>query len=96
MRYPTIVLAFVAVLVITLLAACGAQSDPADPSTLDGQALVQERCSECHPVTRVTEASKTREAWQQTVERMLANGARLDEAQQQAVIEYLAEAHPAS
>jgi len=84
-----------AVLLISLLAACGAQGEPAGTDTLDGEALVQERCSECHPLTRVTDAKKTRDGWQQTVERMVAQGAKLNEQEQQAVIAYLAETYPA-
>jgi hypothetical protein len=89
------VLTLSSVLLISLLAACGAQGEPAGTETLDGQALAEERCTECHPITRVTEAKKARDGWQVTVERMVANGARLSEAEQQAVIEHLAKAYPA-
>lgn len=89
------VLTLLAVLLISLLAACGAQQEPAGTETLDGKALVEERCSVCHPLTRVMEASKSQEGWQQTVERMVAQGAKLNEQEQQAVIAYLAETYPA-
>ena len=97
MRRTTVlpVLTLLAVLLISLLAACGAQQEPAGAETLDGKALVEERCSVCHPLTRVTEASKSQEGWQQSVERMVAQGAKLNEQEQQAVIAYLAEAYPA-
>ena len=49
----------------------------------------------CHPLTRVTEASRSQEGWQQTVDRMVAQGAKLNEQEQQAVIAYLAETYPA-
>jgi hypothetical protein len=85
----------VATVVVVLLAACGSQGGSAATDTLDGQALVEERCSECHPLTRVTEARKTQAEWQSTVERMVAQGARLNEEEQRAVVEYLAETYPA-
>lgn len=91
----TVVPTVLAALMIALLAACGAQGEPAGTDTLDGEALAQERCAECHPYSRVTEASKNQEGWQQTVERMVANGARLNAEEVKAVVEYLGEAHPA-
>lgn len=90
------VLALVGLLAVVtiLVAACGAQ-EGGDTDTLDGKALAEARCSECHPLTRVTEASKTRDGWQSTVERMVAQGARLSDEEQQAVVEHLAETYPA-
>jgi mono/diheme cytochrome c family protein len=86
------------VLLSTLLAACGT-SDPQaggqDPSgALDGKALVEERCTQCHTLDRVTSAHKTKEEWTTTVERMVSNGANLDAEEQAAVIAYLAETYP--
>jgi mono/diheme cytochrome c family protein len=79
----------------TLVAACGAQQGGSSGSgTLDGKALVEERCSVCHGLDRVTSASKSRAEWQANVERMVEQGADLNAAEQEAVIEYLAEAYP--
>lgn len=83
-----------------VLAACGGAEEPApgtegeQPGALDGQALVEERCSQCHNLQTVTSANKSRDAWQSTVERMIEKGARLNEAEKEAVIDYLAEAYP--
>jgi hypothetical protein len=79
------------VLLSTLLAACGGQSTPA---TLDGKALVEERCTQCHSLDRVTSAHKTKEEWTTTVERMVSNGANLNTEEQGAVIEYLSANYP--
>ncbi len=67
--------------------------EAATPPTLDGQALVQERCTQCHGLGRITRAEKTEEEWQATVERMVGKGAALDAAEQEAVIRYLAETY---
>jgi cytochrome c5 len=64
------------------------------PPTLDGQSLVQERCTRCHDLGRITQAKKTEEEWKATVERMVSKGANLDSAEQEAVIRYLAETYP--
>ncbi len=63
-------------------------------ATLDGKALTQERCSVCHDLGRVESAQKTSDEWQSTVERMVSKGAKLDAAEQAAVVQYLAEAYP--
>jgi hypothetical protein len=67
----------------------GSDSTPA----LDGQALVQERCTQCHDLTRVERAKKTQQEWQATVERMIEHGAQLTPAEQEAVVKYLAETY---
>jgi quinohemoprotein amine dehydrogenase len=68
-------------LLVLLVAACGGAPD--------GQALVESRCITCHNLVPVRTAVKTEEEWQETVERMVALGARLSEAQQSAVVSYL-------
>jgi mono/diheme cytochrome c family protein len=64
------------------------------PATLDGQALLQERCTTCHGLGGVERAKKTEEEWKATVERMVGKGAELDEAEQELLIKYLAETYP--
>ena len=92
----------VVLLLASLFVACGApqeatsvpaKEEPA-PSTLDGETLVQERCTECHDLGRVERAKKTEEEWKATVERMVTLGAQLSQAEQELVIQYLAEKYP--
>jgi hypothetical protein len=82
-----------------VLVACGsAQEAPASggevDTELDGKALVEERCTECHNLQTVTSARKSREGWQSNVERMIGKGARLNDAEKAVVIDYLAETYP--
>ena len=91
------------VLLFGLLAGCGQpgggqapaeeEKPAAPPSSADGETLVQERCTACHGLDRVTGAQKDREGWGQTVDRMIAKGTELDESEKAAVIEYLAETY---
>jgi cytochrome c5 len=88
----------------SLLAACGGAKDEtavptteqeeAAPVTLDGKSLLEERCSECHDLGRVEQAKKSVEEWKATVERMVGKGAKLSQAEQELVIQHLAEAYP--
>lgn len=91
------------VLLGSLLAACGAkdetavptpEQEEAAPGTLDGKALVEERCTECHDLGRVERAMKGEEEWKATVERMVGKGAQLSEEEQALVVQHLAEAYP--
>jgi cytochrome c5 len=97
----------IAIIVVSLvllgafLAACGETPQETttpvteqEPTALDGQSLVEERCTECHGLGTATGASKTEEEWRATVERMVGKGANLDAEEQQAVIQYLAETYP--
>ena len=92
------------VLVGSLLAACGGareetavpieEQEEAAPATLEGKTLVQERCTQCHDLGRVERANKSEEEWKASVERMVGKGAQLNQAEQELVIQYLAEMYP--
>jgi cytochrome c5 len=87
----------------SLLVACGAKEETAVPTpeqeetapvALDGKSLLEERCPRCHDLGRVERAKKTEEEWKMTVERMVGRGAELSQAEQELVIQYLAETYP--
>ena len=75
-----------------VLTACGGAEEPA--SDLDGKALVEERCTQCHNLQTVTSAKKSADGWQSNVERMIGKGAQLNDVEKAAVIDYLSEAYP--
>jgi Quinohemoprotein amine dehydrogenase A, alpha subunit, haem binding len=75
------------VLIGTLVVSCGTSNTPAP---LDGQTLMQERCSVCHSLDRVTSVGKTADQWTVSVDRMVARGAQLNSLEQQTLIAYLA------
>jgi mono/diheme cytochrome c family protein len=64
------------------------------PATLEGKSLLEERCTVCHGLGGVERAKKTEEEWKTTVERMVGKGAQLNEAEQELLIQYLAETYP--
>ena len=94
----------------TLLAACGSSSSAiptsggstgsptsgsTGSSTADGQTLMQQRCSVCHSLSRITSAQKTAAQWKATVDKMINNGAQLSPAEEQTLVNYLAQTyHP--
>ena len=89
-------------LVGILVAACGSSSPaPASTSgstggsTTDGQTLMQTRCTVCHSADRITSAQKTAAQWKTTVDKMINNGAQISPAEEQTLVNYLAQTyHP--
>lgn len=61
---------------------------------LDGQKLLQERCTRCHSLDRVRQARKSEADWKATVERMVSKGAVLSAEELEAVVRHLAAAYP--
>ncbi|MCU0519538.1 MAG: hypothetical protein MUF84_02440 [Anaerolineae bacterium] len=56
-----------------------------------GQALLEDRCTQCHTLDRVTSESKTAAEWQQIVGSMVSKGAQLSSAEVDTLVAYLAE-----
>jgi cbb3-type cytochrome oxidase cytochrome c subunit len=86
-------------LMVGLMAACGGSApaqtvEPGAPlASSEGEALLQERCTDCHSLARVERAQKTRAGWEQNVARMVGKGARLNEDEQAILVEYLTETY---
>ena len=59
---------------------------PAGP----GRELVQEKCSLCHELQQVVAPRKTVDEWAVTLDRMIANGAKVSDAEYDPVLNYLA------
>ena len=96
---PFIDILLLLILAAFLLAACGSTNSAATPttggttsgSTTAGQTLIQQRCSVCHSVNRVTSAHHTAAEWKTTVDRMVNKGAQLSVAEEQTLVDYLAQ-----
>jgi glucose/arabinose dehydrogenase len=63
------------------------------PPPPDGQVLLQERCTVCHGLERITGAGKSREEWETTVDRMIDKGAELDAEERDVLVDYLTETY---
>jgi len=60
--------------------------------------LTAERCSRCHSTARLCDklGNRSAEVWQQTVKRMVSNGATLSTDEATSVADYLSTAKPGS
>jgi cytochrome c5 len=68
--------------------------EPEPPAAFDGEAMLQDRCTQCHSLSRITGASKSAEGWRSAVERMVNYGAVLNVEELEALVQYLAETYP--
>jgi len=59
----------------------------------DGLTLLETRCTACHSLDRVQQAQKTFDEWTQTVDQMIAKGARLSEEERAVLLKYLVETY---
>ena len=85
---------------IVLACAAPASPEPVEPASGAGTSeegagvsLLQDRCSVHHSLSRVEQASKSRDGWQETVERMVGKGASLTEEEQAVVVDYLVDTY---
>jgi len=62
----------------------------AEPSPLaEGKALFESKCVTCHAIERSLAVQSDRAGWEARIKRMIANGAKLDEAQSGQIVGYL-------
>jgi cytochrome c5 len=70
------------------------EAEPTEPPSSDeGMALLEERCTACHSLDRVTSAGRTREQRAQTLDRMTGYGAELNAEEREALLDYLAQTY---
>ena len=104
MRNKTILIMLVLLVTMAVtLAACGTKSTtqaPASNPTIapstsgnDGQALLNDRCTKCHSLDRVTSQKNSADQWTKIVSRMVQNGAKLTSDEQKVLVDYLAKTY---
>ena len=97
-----LIAALLATLAVVLVACNNGPSQPAQaPSSatvspsetllsMNGSTLLDTRCSICHSTDKPKQAKKTREKWEQTVNRMIDKGAKLTDEEKEVLLDYLA------
>ncbi len=66
---------------------------PAEQVSVEGKALLEERCISCHDLSRIENEKKTIDGWKITVERMVKKGAQLSSSEQEVLIKYLSDTY---
>jgi hypothetical protein len=86
-RLATVLVVLLGLAVVLTTGGCGGQ--------ISSEALVEERCTECHTLAPIEVTQKTVDEWEFTVYRMIEKGARLNDRQAQEVIDYLSSVYGA-
>jgi len=55
-----------------------------------GKDLVRNVCTVCHELTRITSKKKTKDEWNDTVDKMAARGAKASDEEFDTIVNYLA------
>ena len=76
-----------------LLAGCGS-GNTSNAGPLDGQTLLQQRCTGCHDLESVATVRGNSQEWNMVVVDMIRRGAKLDAQEKQTLIDYLAQTYP--
>ena len=88
-------IAILTFLMSVVISACGGSTGVnATATALNGRALLEQRCTECHTLDRVERASMSPERWGLVVRRMVSKGSELNASEQQILIEYLSSTYP--
>ena len=61
---------------------------------IDGQSLLDTRCTQCHGLGRVTSFQGTEDEWTAVIERMMRKGSELSETEKDTLIQFLIENFP--
>lgn len=93
MKTGRIALYLMVLMTVFLVAACSSQptSTPAAPSsnTQDGAALLQDRCTVCHNLSRVESKNLSSTEWVSIVDEMMGKGAKLSADEKALLVDYL-------
>jgi ABC-type Fe3+-hydroxamate transport system substrate-binding protein len=82
------------ILIIALTVFCNRNSSDTDSTNtidnnIDGETLLKDRCTQCHPLDRVYNKAYTREEWTEVIEDMIDKGAKLNDEEKEILIEDL-------
>jgi len=91
-----------AVFICVLLAACsqgnqnpsGNSSSDSGNLTTQGATLLNERCTQCHSLSRVKNSGHTLDEWKTIVAQMVQMGAQLTPQEEDTLAQYLAQTYP--
>lgn len=88
MKRKMLLVALITIIVVVLFAACAQQAETPDPQEVDVKALINERCSACHPARKAFDASLTAEAWSDTIDDMVKKGADVSDEEKTLMIDW--------
>ncbi len=80
-------------LLILLVVGCSQAADP-EPTAHPGKSILNQKCVQCHDISRVKNYQDDPEGWAMTVDRMVMLGTELSDEQYEQLVDYLALTYP--
>lgn len=91
--FPPISLLILIFAVSLLLAGCSS-GNTSNAGPLDGQTLMQQRCTVCHDIEPIASIRGNSQEWNMVVVDMIRRGAKLNTEEKQTLVDYLAQTYP--
>jgi len=88
MRNKWLWVSLVMVVIVVFVAAC-AQSPEQITEEVDVEALIVDRCSECHSPDRVFDADYDEQGWSDEIDEMVQKGAEVSDEEKALMIDWL-------
>jgi cytochrome c-type biogenesis protein CcmH/NrfF len=92
MKTFAVVSLIVVIFLSLFLVACSGSSSTTQPAS-QGEALLKEKCTQCHNLSRVESQKLSSDEWSQVVASMVARGAQLTADEQTILVQYLAQTY---
>lgn len=70
------------------------QAPTPEPTAHPGKSILNQKCVQCHDISRVKNYQDDPEGWAMTVDRMVMLGAELSDEQYEQLVDYLALTYP--
>lgn len=76
-------------LILSSYSSGSSAAKPVLTSSADGLTLLQEHCTECHPLSRAESKKYTAAQWKLVTHQMIEKGARVTPAEEPVIVSYL-------
>lgn len=80
--------------ILIVIAVGCSKADIPEPTAHPGKSVLNQKCVQCHDISRVKNYQSDPEGWAMTVDRMMMLGAELSDEQYEQLVDYLALTYP--
>ena len=84
-----LLISFIGIALLLLIVACAQTEEAPEAAPSDAQALIEDRCSDCHTADRVFNADYDREGWVEVFDDMIDKGADVSPEEKEIMIDWL-------
>lgn len=81
--------ALILVIIVGILAACAQTAETPSIEKSEAEILIDERCGICHSANKVYNENLSQDEWSAVFDKMIANGANIDDTEKTLMIEWL-------